>query len=39
MGYLIIGTFSENGPLKCSGLEIRKYSVENLKELFSIVLS
>ena len=34
-GYLIIGTFSENGPLKCSGLEIRKYSVENLKELFS----
>lgn len=34
-GYLIIGTFSENGPLKCSGLEIRKYSVENLKKLFS----
>ena len=34
-GYLIIGTFSENGPLKCSGLEIRKYSVENLKEMFS----
>ena len=34
-GYLVIGTFSENGPLKCSGLEIRKYSVENLKEMFS----
>ena len=34
-GYLIVGTFSENGPQKCSGLEIRKYSVENLKNLFS----
>ena len=34
-GYLIIGTFSENGPLKCSGLNIRKYSIENLKQLFS----
>ncbi|MEQ7800180.1 hypothetical protein ABDJ41_10235 [Pedobacter sp. ASV1-7] len=24
-GYLTIGTFSENGPKKCSGLEIRQY--------------
>ena len=33
-GILIIGTFAEDGPLKCSGLEIKRYSVENLKELF-----
>lgn len=25
-GYLIIGTFSENGPDKCSGLAVRQYS-------------
>lgn len=25
-GFLFIGTFSENGPLKCSGLEITQYS-------------
>lgn len=29
-GFLTIGTFSENGPTKCSGLEIRQYSEENL---------
>ncbi len=29
-GYLLIGTFSENGPDKCSGLRIRKYSEETL---------
>ena len=33
-GYLIIGTFSENGPLKCSGLEIKQYSKETITELF-----
>lgn len=33
--YLIISTFSENGPEKCSGLPIRKYSVAQLKEQFS----
>ncbi|MBC8455280.1 MAG: class I SAM-dependent methyltransferase [Flavobacteriales bacterium] len=32
-GYLIIGTFSENGPLKCSGLEVQRYSVEDLRKL------
>ena len=32
-GTLIIGTFSENGPVKCSGLEISRYSVENLQSL------
>ena len=29
-GYLIIGTFSENGPKKCSGLEIKQYTEEKL---------
>lgn len=29
-GYLIIGTFSENGPKKCSGLEIKQYSEQKL---------
>ncbi|KOY86254.1 SAM-dependent methyltransferase [bacterium 336/3] len=31
-GYLIIGTFSENGPTKCSGLEIKQYSEQTLTE-------
>ncbi|MDA3883883.1 MAG: class I SAM-dependent methyltransferase [Bacteroidales bacterium] len=29
-GYLTIGTFSENGPKKCSGLEIKQYSEHEL---------
>ncbi len=29
-GYLIIGTFSEQGPEKCSGLKVKKYSEEKL---------
>ena len=29
-GYLTIGTFSENGPQKCSGLDIKQYSEETL---------
>ncbi len=29
-GYLIIGTFSKNGPEKCSGLDIKQYSEETL---------
>ena len=32
-GTLIIGTFSENGPLKCSGLGISRYSVKNLQSV------
>lgn len=34
-GYLIIGTFSENGPKKCSGLDIKQYSETGLETLFS----
>lgn len=29
-GYLTIGTFSENGPKKCSGLDIKQYSEDTL---------
>ncbi len=28
--YLILGTFSENGPKKCSGLDIKQYNEEAL---------
>ncbi|MCU0324811.1 MAG: class I SAM-dependent methyltransferase [Spirosomaceae bacterium] len=31
-GYLTIGTFSEKGPLKCSGLPIRQYSEQTLNQ-------
>lgn len=34
-GYLFLGTFSENGPLKCSGLEIAQYSEEKLQTVFN----
>jgi ubiquinone/menaquinone biosynthesis C-methylase UbiE len=34
-GYLFIGTFSENGPLKCSGLEITQYSESKFERIFS----
>jgi cyclopropane fatty-acyl-phospholipid synthase-like methyltransferase len=33
-GYLILGTFSENGPKKCSGLEIKQYSENGLIDQF-----
>lgn len=32
-GFLILGTFSENGPTKCSGIEIKQYSIEALKKV------
>lgn len=34
-GFLIIGTFSENGPKKCSGLNIKQYSELELENQFS----
>lgn len=34
-GVLIIGTFSENGPLKCSGIEIQQYSEHSLVQRFN----
>jgi SAM-dependent methyltransferase len=33
--YLVIATFSENGPEKCSGLPIRQYSQHQLAAQFS----
>ncbi|SMO67766.1 Methyltransferase domain-containing protein [Solitalea koreensis] len=35
-GYLVIGTFSDNGPKKCSGLEIKQYNEAKLQEQFAI---
>ena len=34
-GYMTIGTFSENGPQKCSGLEIKQYSEAELQAQLS----
>lgn len=34
-GTLAIGTFSESGPTKCSGIEIKQYSEISLEEQFS----
>ncbi|MDP4292532.1 MAG: SAM-dependent methyltransferase, partial [Bacteroidota bacterium] len=31
-GILVIGTFSEQGPKKCSGLEIKQYSEKSMTE-------
>lgn len=33
-GILVIGTFSEQGPKKCSGIEIKQYSEESLTNSF-----
>lgn len=33
-GFLVMGTFSESGPKKCSGLDIRQYSATSLEEIF-----
>jgi SAM-dependent methyltransferase len=34
-GNFLLGTFSENGPLKCSGLEIKQYSENSMKQTFN----
>lgn len=33
-GKLFMGTFSDNGPKKCSGLEITQYNMESLRFVF-----
>lgn len=33
-GYLILGTFSEQGPAKCSGLEVKQYSEASMSYRF-----
>ena len=35
-GFLFIGTFSENGPIKCSGLEITQYSDAKFTRIFGV---
>jgi SAM-dependent methyltransferase len=35
-GFLVLGTFSENGPEKCSGLEIRQYSEASISTRFEV---
>lgn len=34
-GVLVVGTFSEDGPTKCSGLEVKQYSEEGLSQRIS----
>jgi SAM-dependent methyltransferase len=34
-GFLILGTFAETGPTKCSGLEIKQYSEVSMSERFN----
>jgi SAM-dependent methyltransferase len=34
IGRMFIGTFSDNGPKKCSGLDIKQYNEESLRLLF-----
>jgi len=34
-GIIVIGTFSENGPKKCSGIEIKQYSEHSMTERLS----
>ena len=33
--YLIVSAFSENGPKRCSGLDIKQYSENSMKKLFN----
>jgi SAM-dependent methyltransferase len=35
-GYLILGTFSEIGPTKCSGLEIKQYNEASMSARFEV---
>jgi ubiquinone/menaquinone biosynthesis C-methylase UbiE len=35
-GVLILGTFSETGPIKCSGLEIKQYSETSMSSRFEL---
>jgi hypothetical protein len=37
IGYMIIGAFSETGPKKCSGLDIKQYSEDEMQEQFNPV--
>lgn len=34
-GFLVLGTFSESGPTKCSGLEIKQYTETSMSDKFN----
>ena len=34
-GYMILGTFSKDGPKKCSGLNIKQYNEEQMEDTFN----
>ncbi|WP_345991885.1 class I SAM-dependent methyltransferase [Chryseobacterium sp. Chry.R1] len=34
-GFMVLGTFSKNGPTKCSGLEIKQYDEESMEKQFA----
>lgn len=38
-GYLILGTFSDEGPKKCSGLEIKQYTETSMSARFEIAFN
>ena len=38
-GCLILGTFSENGPQKCSGLDIKQYSQASMSARFEVAFN
>lgn len=33
-GHMILGTYSDEGPVTCSGLDVQRYSADALQELF-----
>lgn len=33
-GYLVMGTFADDGPLKCSGITIQQYNEQSLTQVF-----
>ncbi|MBL6635620.1 MAG: hypothetical protein ISP35_05455 [Ilumatobacteraceae bacterium] len=33
-GHLVIGAFAPEGPAQCSGLDVTRYSVDGLAEIF-----
>ena len=38
-GYLVLGTFSENGQTKCSGLEIQQYNETSMSKRFEVAFN
>jgi SAM-dependent methyltransferase len=38
-GYLVLGTFSENGPEKCSGLQIKQYNEASMSARFEVAFN